>query len=111
MVLLDTGTPGTSNTMRIQWGDTNLQPLGYKLSALAIEINSSEAIAGKELSLFSLCIASLFIYHFSTVVDFSSEEYSGSTGHKNSWYSREIYSDDADGETRTCYPSVINRVL
>ena len=30
--------------------------------------------------------ASLYIYHFSTVIDFSSEEYSGSTGHRNSWY-------------------------
>ena len=29
---------------------------------------------------------SLYIYHFSTVVDFSSEKYSGSTGHRNSWY-------------------------
>ena len=29
---------------------------------------------------------SLYIYHFSTVIDFSSEEYSGSTGHRNSWY-------------------------
>ena len=28
----------------------------------------------------------LYIYNFSTVVDFSSEKYSGSTGHKNSWY-------------------------
>ena len=51
----------------------------YQPSALAIELNSSEAIAGKELSLSSWCIASLYIYHFSTVVDFSSEKYSGST--------------------------------
>ena len=29
---------------------------------------------------------SLYIYHFSTVVDFSSEKYSGSTGHRSSWY-------------------------
>ena len=29
---------------------------------------------------------SLYIYHFSTVIDFSSEKYSGSTGHRNSWY-------------------------
>ena len=41
---------------------------------------------GKELSLFSWCTASLYIYYFSTVVDFSSEEYSGSIGHRNSWY-------------------------
>ena len=25
-------------------------------------------------------------YHFSTVVDFSSEKYRGSSAHKNSWY-------------------------
>ena len=41
-------------------GDTNSQPLGYKPSALAIELNSSKAIAGKELSLSSWCIASLY---------------------------------------------------
>ena len=28
----------------------------------------------------------LYIYHFLTVIDFSSEKYSGSTGHRNSWY-------------------------
>ena len=48
---------------------------------LVIELNSSKTIAGKELSLSSWCIASLYIYHFSTVVDFSSEKYNGSTGH------------------------------
>ena len=58
----------------------------YKPSALAIELYSSKAIAGKESSLSSWCIASLQFYHFSTVVDFSSEKYSGSTGHRNSWY-------------------------
>ena len=60
--------------------------LDYKSSALAIELNRSKVIAGKELSLSSWCIASLYIYHFSTVVDFSSKKYSGSTGHRNSWY-------------------------
>ena len=69
-----------------RWWDSNLQPLGYKPSALAIELYSSKAIAGKELSLFSWCIASLYIYHFSIGVGFSSEKYSGSTGHRNSWY-------------------------
>ena len=29
---------------------------------------------------------SLYIYHFSTEIDFSSEKYSGSTGHRNFWY-------------------------
>ena len=51
-------------------------------SALATELNSSKAIAEKELSLSSWCIASLYIFHFSTVVNFSSEKYSGSTGHR-----------------------------
>ena len=36
-----------------------LATLDYKLSVLAIELNSSKTIAGKELSLFSWCIASL----------------------------------------------------
>ena len=68
-------------------GETRTRnPLGYKPSALAIELNSLKAIAGKELSLSSWCIASLHMYHFSTAVDFSSEKYSGSTGHKNSCY-------------------------
>ena len=75
-------------------------PLSYKLSALAIELNSSKAIAGKELSLSSWCIASLFTYHFSTVVDFSSEKYSGSTEHRYSWYQQRRYSEDANEETR-----------
>ena len=44
------------------------------------------AIAEKELSLSSWCIASLYIYHLSTVIDFSSEKYRGSTGHRNSSY-------------------------
>ena len=87
-----------------------MQPLSYKPSALAIELNSSKAIAGKESSLSSWCITSLYIYHFSAVVDFSSEKYSDSTGHKPGT-SKEIYGEDADGETRTRNPSVINRAL
>ena len=91
MVLLDTGTPGISTeifTVRIPMMGLEPQPLCYKPSAIAIELGSSKAIAGKELSLSSciLVIASLYIYHFSTVVDFSSKKYSGSTGHRNSWY-------------------------
>ena len=54
-----------------------VQPLSY---------TAQKAIAGKELSVSSLCNSSLYTYHFSTVIDFSSEKYSGSTGHRNSWY-------------------------
>ena len=86
-----------------------MQPLGYKLIALAIELNISKATAGKELSLSSWCIASLYIYHFSTVVDFSYEKYRGSTGQTGTLgTSREIYSEDADDGTQTRNPSVIN---
>ena len=53
--------------------------LSYKPSALAIELSSSKAIAGKELSLSGWCIASLHIYHFSTVVDFSSRRVASSS--------------------------------
>ena len=89
VVLLDTGTPGTSREICSEDADgetRTLNPLVIKPSALAIELYSTKAIAGKELSLSSWCIASLYSYHFSTVVDFSSEKYSGSTGHRNSWH-------------------------
>ena len=73
VVLLDTETPGTSREIYSEDanGETRtcnpwitnpvLQPLSYK---------SSKAIAGKRLSLSSWCIASLYIYHFSTEIDF-----------------------------------------
>ena len=41
--------------------------------------------------------ASLYIYHFSTVIDFSSEKYSGSTGHRNCWYQQRNLNEDAGG--------------
>ena len=62
MVLLDTGTPGTSREIFNEDADDGTRtckPLDYKPSALAIELYSSKAIAGKELSLSSWCIASL----------------------------------------------------
>ena len=89
MGLQGTGTPGTSREIYSENagdGTRTRNPSVINPSALAIELNSSMAIAGKELSLSSWCIASLYVYRFSTVVDFSSEKYSGSTGHRNSWY-------------------------
>ena len=51
------------------------------------------------MSLSSWCIASLYLYHFSTVIDFWSEKYSGSTGHTGTpGASREIYREDADDD-------------
>ena len=67
------------------WGSSS-QPLDYKPSAIAIELYSSKAIAFKELSLSSWFMASLYICHYSIVIDFPSEKYSGSTGYRNSWY-------------------------
>ena len=83
----------------------------YKPSALAIELYSSKAIAGKELSLSSWCIASLYIYHFSTVIGLPSEKYNGSTGHRTPGSSRRIDSEDAGGETQTCNTCITNQVL
>ena len=56
MVLLDTGTPGTSREIFSEDADDGTRtcnPLDYKPSALAIELYSSKAIAGKELGLSS----------------------------------------------------------
>ena len=47
-----------------------------------LNANFVDRIKFGQLQIFS----SLYIYHFSTVIDFSSEKYSGSTGHRNSWY-------------------------
>ena len=85
MVLMDTGTPGTSREIYSEDADDETRTRNPSVT-LAIELYSSKAVAEKELSLSSWCIASLYIYNFSTVIDFSSEKYNGSTGHRNSWY-------------------------
>ena len=64
--------------------------MDYQLSDLAIELYSSKAIAGTELSLSSWCTASLYIYHFSTVIDLSSEKYSALLDTGTHGTSREI---------------------
>ena len=102
MVLLDTGTPSTSIEIYSEDADhrdTNSQPLGYKPSALAIELNNSELLLGRS-RVYPVGVLHHYVYHFSTAVDFSSEKYSGST--------REVYSEDADDGTQTRNPSVIN---
>ena len=66
MVLLDTGTPGTSGEIFSEDASDETRTrnpsitnrLHYKPSALAIELYSSKAIAWK--GLFSWCIASLY---------------------------------------------------
>ena len=84
MLLLDTGTDGTSREIYSEDGDgepRTHKPWIRNFSALAIELYSSKAIAGKELSSCSWCIVSLYIYHFTTLIDISSKKYCGSTGH------------------------------
>ena len=55
--------------------------------------------------------SSLYIYHFSTVVDFSSEKLAVVVlDTLTPGTSREIYSETADNETRPRNPLVINRV-
>ena len=92
MVLLDTGTPGTSGEIFSEDASDETRTrnpsitnrLHYIPSALAIELYSSKAIAGKEFIQLVYCI--IIFYHFLTVIDFSSEKYSGSTGNRNSWH-------------------------
>ena len=89
VVQLDTGTPGTSREIYSEDanGETGTRnPWITKAVLKPLSYTAQFAIAGKELNLSSWCIASLYICDFSTVIDFSSEKYSGSTGHKNSWY-------------------------
>ena len=88
-----------------------MQPLDYKPNALAIELYSSKAISGKELSLSSWCIALLYIYHFSAVIDFSSRSTVVVLDTGTPGTNREIYSEDANGETRTRNPWITNPVL
>ena len=62
MVLLDTGTPFTSREIYRENAECETQThntLSYEQGVLAIELNSSIAVAGKEFSLSSWCIASL----------------------------------------------------
>ena len=47
-------------------------------------LNDSKANVGNELGLSRWCIASLHIYNFSSVIDFFSEKYIVSTGHRYS---------------------------
>ena len=78
--------PGTSREIYSEdaEGETRTHTPICKPSDIAIDLYSSKAITGKELSLSSGCFASLYIYHFSTVIDFLSEKYSGSIRHRNS---------------------------
>ena len=116
MVLLETGALDTSREIFSEDaydGTRTRKPsftnrLHYKPSALAIELYSSKAIAGKEFIQLVYCI---IFYHFLTVIDFSSEKYSGSTETGTPGASREIFSQDADDGTRTRNPSITNQVL
>ena len=94
VVVLDTGTPATSRETFHADAD------GYKQNALAIELPSSKAIAGKELSFSCWCIALLYIFIIAQVWLISpprSRVALLDTGTPST--RREILSEDADGET------------
>ena len=92
----------------IRCRDSSSQPLGYEPSALAIELRSSKAIAGKEQSLSNWYIALIYIYHFSTVVDFSLEKSCDSTGHRNFLDQQEnLFSEFDDYKPRGYKPSAV----
>ena len=84
---------------------------GLQTQALAIEPYSSKAIAGKELSLSSWWIVSLYIHHFSTVIDFSTRSRVVLLDTGTPGTSREIYSEDGKGEARSRKTWITNPVL
>ena len=86
MILLDTGTPGTSRKIFSEDADDGSRsrsPLLINQALQPLSYTAQKAIAGKEFSLTSWCIVLLYICHFSTLIDFSSEKYSGSTGQRD----------------------------
>ena len=59
----------------------------YEDSSFQLFLQSDQAgwdNSAKKLKNRNNLVVSLYVYQFSTVVDFSSEKYSGSTGHRNS---------------------------
>ena len=89
VLLVDTATPGNSREIFSEDavdGTRTRNPSVINCVLLPLNYTAQKSIAFNELSLPSCCFAYLYIYHFSTVINFSSEKYSSSTGHRNSWY-------------------------
>ena len=81
--------PGTTKlTFNITLVDTDInmtlmENLGRNIiRKLLVKLEGNEITSIDDYNVLS----SLYIYHFSSVIDFSSERYSDSTGHRNSWY-------------------------
>ena len=77
-----------------------------KPSALAIELYSSTAIAQKELSSSSWCIASLYIYLFSTVLTSHTRSTVLLLDTRTPGTSGEIYKEDANGRLELATPGL-----
>ena len=104
MLLLDTGIPGNSREIFSDDADSKTRTRNLSVINRVLHILNyiaQKLITWKELKLSSWCIASLYIYHFSLVVEVSSKKNSASTGHRKSGTSGKIYSEDADVQTRT----------
>ena len=89
MILLETGTPGTSREIHSEDAECETQTRNLLIINPVLKpfsYTTLNAIAGKDLSFSSWDVASLYIYYFSTVIDFSSKKYSDATGDRNSWY-------------------------
>ena len=111
MVLLDTGTRCISGDIYSKDADDGTQTCNTSVVNRAIELNRSKAIAGKELGLSSWYNASLYIYHSQLWLTSHPRSKVALLDTGTPGTGEEIYSEDADGETRTRNPSVINRVL
>ena len=94
-----------------QWWNSNLQPLDSKPIPLANELYSWTAIAGRELSLSSMYCISIYLSFCQLWLAFHPRRPVVLLDTVISGTSREIYSEQVDGETLTCNPLITNQVL
>ena len=91
--------------------DSNSQHLDYKPSALAIELYSSICYCWEGVEFIQLVYFIIIYLSFLTVIEISSDKYSGLLDTGTPGTSREAHSEDANGETRTRNPWITNSVL
>ena len=104
MVLLNTATTDTSGDIYSEGADGETRTYNPRITnseLYPLSYTAQKEIAFKEVSLSSWCIASLYIYNFSTVIDFLPKSAVVLQDKGIRCTSKEIDSEDADGETRT----------
>ena len=100
--------------MKCHWSVPNIKSISFEVAELMGGSAPHPHVCVIPITLYGIGLkckpykALLYIYHFSSVVDFLFEKYIVSAKHRYSWYQQRGYSEDTNGETRTRNPSVIN---